>query len=285
MLERRPFQRLLPESGKRDSSNAVPTVPASPILKKQVQSRGGAMARVACVFGGTGGIGACVAKRFLLGGCAVAVFSRRADSVAATVAQLQPFAGQHAPVKGMCCDVREEDSVREVVGWTEQNVGPIRYLVNCSGVVVDKLLLQTTEADMRRLLDTNLMGAIFCSKAALKHMLRRREGSIVNIGSVVGDRGNVGQVVYSASKAALVGFTRSLAKEVASRNITVNLLVPGFIATQMTTPEHLERVGPNIPLGRAGSADEVAEVVHFLAGASYMTGQAVSVDGGLQLNF
>ncbi|CAN8002175.1 unnamed protein product [Ixodes hexagonus] len=253
------------------------------------------MARVACVFGGTKGIGFSVARKFLLEGCVVAVFSRQADNVTAAVDQLQLFASQTGLVHGTCCDVREEESVRQAVGWTEQHVGPIRYLINSSGksamsagnrITVDKLLLQTAEEEMRLVLDTNLMGAIFCSKAALRHMVKRREGSIINIGSsIVGARGNVGQAVYSASKAALSGFTKSLAKEVASRNVTVNLVVPGFISTQMTRPEQLERVGPLIPLARAGTSDEVAEVVHFLAGASYMTGQAVSVDGGLQLNF
>lgn len=240
---------------------------------------------MACIFGGTRGIGLAVARRFLREGCAVAVASRHEDNVDAAVDQLRHLATNRDLVHGLCCDVRQESAVQRAISWTEENVGPIRYSVNSSGINIDKLLLQTTEPDMRCVLDTNLVGSILCSKAVLKHMMRRREGSIVNIGSVVGTKGNIGQAVYSASKAALTGFTRSLAKEVASRGITVNLVVPGYIATQMTKPEHLRQVGPLIPLRRVGSSDEAAEAVYFLATASYMTGQEVFVDGGLQLNF
>ncbi|XP_077546702.1 3-oxoacyl-[acyl-carrier-protein] reductase-like [Haemaphysalis longicornis] len=240
-------------------------------------------ARAACVvFGGTRGIGLAVARRFLRAGCPVAVFSRDRDNVEAAVEQLSS-SGPGA-VHGHCCDVRNEASVQEAMAWAEQEVGPVRYLVTSAGINLDRLLVQTSEAEMRSVLDTNLVGSLLCCRAALKAgMLRRREGSIVTVGSVVGAKGNAGQTVYASSKAALVGLTRSLAKELASRNITVNMVQPGFIDTGMTRAEHLKAVEGHIPLKRPGGAEEVAEAVHFLATSGYVTGQVLPVDGGLRL--
>lgn len=240
------------------------------------------MARAACVFGGTRGIGMAVARRFLRAGCPVAVFSRDQNNVEAALEQLS--SSEPSVARGRCCDVRDEASVREAMAWAEQEVGPVRYLVTSAGINLDRLLAQTSEAEMRSLLDTNLLGTLLCCRAALKAgMLRRREGSIVTVGSVVGAKGNAGQTVYAASKAALVGLTRSLAKELASRNITVNMVQPGFIDTGMTRAEHLKAVVGRIPLMRPGEAEEVAQAVHFLATSGYVTGQALAVDGGLRL--
>lgn len=243
------------------------------------------MTAVACIFGGTKGIGLSVARKFLAEAHSVAIFSRNEETVKASVNNLQgAFQDKTIRVHGHPCNVRDEREVLEVTSWTESNIGPIHFLINSSGINIDRLLLQTSQSDLRAVIDTNLIGSINTCKAVVKHMLKRKHGSIVNIGSIVGTKGNTGQTAYSASKAGLHGFTKSLAKEVASRGIRANLVVPGFIETDMTKGERLDEILPRIPLRRIGSPDEVAEAVYFLARASYMTGQAVFVDGGLQLN-
>ncbi|XP_064487209.1 carbonyl reductase family member 4-like isoform X2 [Ornithodoros turicata] len=243
------------------------------------------MAKVACVFGGTKGIGLSVSKKFLAESHHVAVFSRSDDNLKKSVNSLvKAFPDKIKQIHGRTCDVRSEDEIKEVISWTENNVGAINSLINSSGININKLLLQTSSADLRSVIDTNLIGTINTCKAVLKYMLKRKQGNIINIGSIVGTKGNVGQTAYSASKAGLDGFTKSLAKEVASRGIRVNLVVPGFIKTDMTETEHLDSILPLIPLRRIGCTEEVAEIVYFLSCASYMTGQTVFVDGGLQLN-
>ncbi|KAH6923255.1 hypothetical protein HPB50_025558 [Hyalomma asiaticum] len=198
------------------------------------------MAQVACVFGGTRGIGLAVAQRFLRAGSPCHIHMPAQSHLLSQDAFFQESSAVH----GRKCDVRNEASVREALAWAEDQVGPVHYLVTAAGIGLDRLLAQTSEAEMRNLFDTNVIGTLFCTKAALKAgMLRRRQGSIVNVGSIVGERGNVGQTVYSASKAALVGLTRSLAKEVASRNIRVNMIQP----EQTLGPLHLkeeENPGP-----------------------------------------
>ncbi|KAM3620461.1 uncharacterized protein V6R79_023824 [Siganus canaliculatus] len=236
------------------------------------------MSRLAVVCGGSRGIGKAVSQLLAQRGCRLAVLSRNKDAASATAASL---AGEgHV---ALSCDVSKEDEVQRTFEAIQKSCGNISYLVNAAGINRDALLLRTKSEDMVALLHTNLLGTMLTCRAALRSMLHTQGAAIVNIGSVVGLKGNAGQCVYSASKAGLEGFTRSLAKEVGSRHIRVNLLAPGFIHTSMTAG--LKEDGMRfIPLGRFGEPEEVAQAVLFLLESTYITGQVLVVDGGLQLN-
>lgn len=235
------------------------------------------MSRLVVVSGGSRGIGRAVSWLLAQRGMRVAVLSRREGAAQDTVASL-PGDG-HISFR---CDVSKEQEVQKTFEQIQKNCGNITYLVNAAGVNVDALLLRTRPEDMISVLHTNLLGSMLTCRAALRSMLHTRDAAIVNIGSVVGLKGNAGQSLYSASKAGLEGFTRSLAKEVASRNIRVNLLAPGFIRTDMTAAVNEDRVR-SVPLGRFGEPEEVAQAVLFLLESPYVTGQVLVVDGGLQL--
>ncbi|XP_068174988.1 carbonyl reductase family member 4 isoform X2 [Antennarius striatus] len=183
----------------------------------------------------------------------------------------------------LSCDVSKEQEVQKAFETIQKTSGNISYLVNTAGINRDALLLRTKPEDMVALLHTNLLGTMLTCRAALRTMLQTQGAAIVNIGSVVGLKGNAGQCVYSATKAGLEGFTRSLAKEVSSRNVRVNLLAPGFIHTDMTASLREGGVERTIPLGRFGEPEEVAQAVLFLLESTYITGQVLAVDGGLQL--
>ncbi|CAM9187956.1 unnamed protein product [Lampetra planeri] len=236
------------------------------------------MSRLAVVCGGSGGIGRAVSRLLAENGCRVAVVSRSTDAARCTVASL-PGADHGA----FSCDISKEHEVHKTFETIQTTYGNISYLVNAAGINRDSLLLRTKAEDMVALLHTNLLGTVLTCRAALRSMMHTHGAAIVNIGSVVGLKGNVGQCVYSASKAALEGFTRSLAKEVASRNIKVNLLAPGFIRTDMTAGLKEAEVVRAIPLRRFGEPEDVAKAVLFLLESSYITGQVLVVDGGLQL--
>ncbi|KAM8971146.1 carbonyl reductase family member 4 isoform X2 [Sarcophilus harrisii] len=184
---------------------------------------------------------------------------------------------------GLCCDVSKEQDVQNAFEEVEKNLGRVKFLVNAAGISRDALLLRTKTEDMVSQLHTNLLGSMLTCKAALKHMIQQQGGSIVNIGSIVGLKGNPGQCVYSASKEGLVGFSRSLAKEVARKKIRVNVVAPGFIYTDMTKDMKEEQLKKNIPLGRFGEPKDVAHAVVFLLETPYITGHVLVVDGGLQL--
>ncbi|XP_067086000.1 carbonyl reductase family member 4 isoform X1 [Osmerus mordax] len=242
------------------------------------------MSRLCVVCGGSKGIGRAVSRLLAEKGFRVTVLSRNQDAARATVTSLK--GGRYrAYLKGLCSPgiAQRLQEVQKTFENIQNTCGNISYLVNAAGINKDSLLLRARPEDMVSVLHTNLLGSMLTSRAALRSMLRARGGAIVNIGSVVGLKGNSGQCVYSASKAGLEGFTRSLAKEVASRNVRVNLLAPGFIRTDMTAGLSEEEGARSIPLGRLGEPEEVAQAVLFLLLSPYVTGQVLAVDGGLQL--
>nr|XP_006629992.2 PREDICTED: carbonyl reductase family member 4 isoform X1 [Lepisosteus oculatus] len=235
------------------------------------------MPSVCAVFGGSRGIGRAVAQLLAEKGHRVVVVARNMEAAQATASAL---GSEHI---ALSCDVSKEQEVLKTFEKIQSHCGSINYLVNAAGVNRDGLLLRMKTDDIVTLLHTNLLGAMLTCRSALKGMLHNQGGAIVNIGSVVGLKGNAGQCAYSASKAGLEGFTRSLAKEVAGRNIRVNLVAPGFIHTDMTAELKEEELRKKIPLGRFGEPREVAQAVLFLLESLYVTGQVVVVDGGLHL--
>jgi 3-oxoacyl-[acyl-carrier protein] reductase len=230
------------------------------------------MSRSVLVTGGNRGIGLAIARRLAAGGDQVTVTSRSGD-----------------PVDGLavvCCDVTDTASVDAAFKQVEEQQGPVEVLVANAGITHDQLLALMKEEDFARVIDTNLTGAFRVSKRAVRGMMRQRSGRLIFISSVVGLLGSAGQANYAAAKSGLVGLARSLARELASRNITANVVSPGFVDTDMTgaLPEDRKQaILATVPLGRYASTEEVAGVVAFLAGpdAAYITGAVIPVDGGL----
>ena len=185
-------------------------------------------------------------------------------------------------------DVADVSQVDVKIKEVSEEVGGIDILVNNAGIIQDGLVLRMDNSSWANVIETNLSGAFFCSRAVLRKMVSNRWGRIINIGSVVGDRGNAGQVNYSASKAGLIGFTKALSKELAARNITVNIVNPGYVETETTsvlTEQQKNQWLSLIPVGRFGESEEIANLVAFLASnkASYITGQVIAIDGGLSV--
>jgi 3-oxoacyl-[acyl-carrier protein] reductase len=237
-------------------------------------------ATVAFVTGSTRGIGLAIARALHAAGAKVAIVGRDAERAGAVAAEL----GGRAT--GVACDVARGDQVEAAVTAAEQALGPITLLVNNAGLTRDNILLRLTDDDWDAVLDANLKGAFHTTRAVIKGMMKRRAGRIVNVSSIVGLTGNKGQANYAASKAGLIGFTKSVAKEYASRGILVNCIAPGFIETDMTAalPEAAKAtLLEGIALGRLGRPEDVAGAVLFLASdlAGYITGQVLVVDGGL----
>lgn len=236
--------------------------------------------QVAFVTGSTRGIGLSIAETLHKAGAKVAIVGRNAEQASAIATKLGPGAA------GFGCDVAVQAQVEAAIEGAEQALGPVSILVNNAGLTRDNILLRLSEDDWNAVLQANLTGAFHTTRAVLKGMMKRRAGRIINITSIVGLTGNKGQANYAASKAGLIGFTKSVAKEYASRNVLANCIAPGFISTDMTNAlptEARDALLGQIALGRLGQPADIAGVVLFLASdlASYITGQVVVVDGGM----
>lgn len=244
--------------------------------------------RVALVTGGSRGIGRAISVALGRRGAKVLINYRSGeDEAKATAAQVEEAGGSAllAPF-----DVADPGAVNTAVKQLGKDAGGIDIVVNNAGIAINGLIMRFKDEDWQRILDVNLSGPFYVTKAALGLVLKAKEkGRIINVSSVVGELGNGGQAAYAATKAGLLGFTKSLAKELASRGVCVNAITPGYIATDMTA-EHLpddqrEKLLTTIPLGRIGEADEVADTVAFLAGpeAAYITGQVLRINGGMYM--
>ncbi|MGD9019309.1 MAG: 3-oxoacyl-[acyl-carrier-protein] reductase [Desulfuromonadales bacterium] len=241
--------------------------------------------KVAVVTGASRGIGRAIALALVAQGAKVVASARNAQALDALVAEIEAQGGEATAVTG---DVALESDAARLIEQAVAAYGQIDVLVNNAGITRDGLLLRMKDEDWDAVIDTNLKGAFHCIRAVAKVMSKQRSGRIINISSVVGEMGNAGQANYCASKAGLLGLTKSVARELARRNITVNAITPGFIVTDMTdgmTDKARETMTEQIPLGRLGEADDVANAVIFLASeqSSYVTGQVLGVNGGMYM--
>ena len=242
--------------------------------------------KTALVTGGSRGIGRAIALKLADGGAKVAVnFAGNVAKAQEVQAEIESRGGEAMLVQG---DVSNFQTVSDIVKKIVETWGRLDILVNNAGIARDNLLLKMSEADFDAVIATNLKGVFNCTKAVTKIMMKQRSGRIVNMSSVIGLVGNISQANYAAAKAGIIGFTKSAARELAPRGVTVNAIAPGFIATDMTAAvsekiqaEMLEK----IPLGRAGAPEDVANLAAFLASeqAAYITGQVINVDGGLAM--
>jgi 3-oxoacyl-[acyl-carrier protein] reductase len=242
--------------------------------------------KVALVTGGTQGIGYAIAEDFLKAGAQVAITGRDAAKTQAVADKLAAATG--GVCAGFGADVADSAQVEALFSALLERFKRLDVVVNNAGITKDGLLMRMSEEDWDQVLATNLKGAFLVCKAACRPLLKAKGGSIINISSVVGVSGNPGQANYAASKAGLIGFTKSLAKELASRNVRVNVVAPGFITTAMTeelTPEAKAALFAQIPLGRFGEPHEIAQVCRFLGSdaSRYITGQVIRVDGGMMM--
>lgn len=242
--------------------------------------------KIVLVTGAGRGIGASIAKRFASEGAEVIVnYSGNDEAAQKTVDEITATGGQAQKYK---CSVNDSESVKVMIDEIIKKFGRIDILVNNAGITKDGLMLRMTDEDFDRVIDVNLKGTFNCTKYISKYMLKQKSGKIINISSVVGLSGNAGQVNYSASKAGIIGITKSAAKELSSRGITVNAVAPGYVDTDMTkvlSDNIRNEILKNISLQRMGNVEDISNCVAFLASedASYITGQVISVDGGMHI--
>lgn len=242
--------------------------------------------KVAVVTGGSRGIGRAIALEFAKRGAAVVVnYNKSPDGAESVVNQIKEAGGKAASFQADVSDFKQAEAL---IKFAVDTFGDLSILVNNAGITRDQLIMMMPEADWDAVINTNLKSTFNCSKAAVKHMMRKRVGRIINMASVAGQMGNPGQTNYSASKGGQIAFTKALAREVATRNITVNAIAPGFVDTEILdamTPEVLEAALKMVPLGRKGKPEEIAAAASFLASddAAYITGQVLGVDGGMAM--
>lgn len=242
--------------------------------------------KIVLVTGAGRGIGASIAKRFASEGAEVIVnYSGNDEAAQKTVDEITAIGGQAQKYK---CSVNDSESVKVMIDEIIKKFGRIDILVNNAGITKDGLMLRMTDEDFDRVIDVNLKGTFNCTKYVSKYMLKQKSGKIINISYVVGLSGNAGQINYSASKAGIIGITKSAAKELSSRGITVNAVAPGYVDTDMTkvlSDNIRNEILKNIPLQRMGNVEDISNCVAFLASedASYITGQVISVDGGMHI--
>lgn len=243
--------------------------------------------KLALVTGSGQGIGRAVALRLAQAGADIIInYRSNNDAATKTRTQIQDLGRRCIAIKA---DVGQEEDVTRLFAEAHQELGPISLLVNNAGTTRDKLILQMSTADFEHVLNSNLRSTFLCTKAVLRDMMKARWGRIVNVASVAGLLGSAGQANYGASKAGIVAFTMSTAREMASRNITANAVAPGFVPTELTsnlTEQQRKFILDQTPLGRVGTADEIAAAIAFLClpEAGYITGQVLSVDGGMSMH-
>ena len=242
--------------------------------------------KVALITGGSRGIGRAIALRLAREGTKVVINYKTNDNAAQSV--VDAVTEMDGEAMAVAADVSQAAAVEDMVKRIMDSWGSVDILVNNAGVIHDSLLMRMSEEVWDEVVNTNLKGAFNCTKAVLRFMVRKRWGRVINVVSVVGLEGNPGQSNYAASKAGIIAFSRSIAKEVASRNITVNAVAPGYIATEIVAdlaPEFKDLILSRIPQNRFGTVDDVANMVGYLASdeASYITGEVIRIDGGIEL--